>query len=303
VKRDLSGDGISALLFYQKWGRVKFRVGMKRFFDRSSQNIYREREEVMPELPEVETVCRQLRRRIYGKRILAGEIDDSKLSHINHLQAGEILNVERRGKIIVIDLKGGLSIKIHLRMTGRLLWQKNTEAPRHSRWRLSFPDGYLFLVDPRRFATVNIEETKKEKITNDLMGDFDEKAFLRKEACRETYVKSVLMDQRAIAGIGNIYACEILHQSGISPLRKASSLSMQEWKKIFTAARRILKKGIKKRGTSISDWRDLDGCPGENQHELKVYHREGNDCSNCGSNICRIKQEGRSTFYCPRCQR
>ena len=117
----------------------------------------------MPELPEVETVCRQLRRRIYGKRILAGEIDDSKLSHINHLQAGEILNVERRGKIIVIDLKGGLSIKIHLRMTGRLLWQKNTEAPRHSRWRLSFPDGYLFLVDPRRFATVNIEETKKEK--------------------------------------------------------------------------------------------------------------------------------------------
>jgi formamidopyrimidine-DNA glycosylase len=112
-----------------------------------------------------------------------------------------------------------------------------------------------------------------------------------------------MMDPKAIAGIGNIYACEILHSAGISPLRRASTLSMKEWKTIFSHAKRILNKGIEKRGTSISDWRDLYGCQGENQDELKAYGQERMRCSICGGTICRIKQGGRSTFYCPDCQK
>jgi len=104
------------------------------------------------------------------------------------------------------------------------------------------------------------------------------------------------MDQKALAGIGNIYACEILHRAGISPLRQASSLTREEWGKMFYHARNILKKGIEKRGTSISDWRDLYGRKGENQNELKAYGQEGKRCFICGGKICRIKQGGEALF-------
>jgi formamidopyrimidine-DNA glycosylase len=111
------------------------------------------------------------------------------------------------------------------------------------------------------------------------------------------------MDQRAVAGIGNIYASEILHQTGIHPERIAATLTKDDWKKLFQQAKTVLKTAIKKRGTSISDWRDLYGRQGENQHELKTYGREGKRCSICGGTISRIKQNGRSTFFCPDCQK
>jgi formamidopyrimidine-DNA glycosylase len=257
----------------------------------------------MPELPEVETLCRQLQKKICGSKILATEVYDDKLSGIRNLKAGKVSGVERKGKTIEIQLDDSRSILIHLRMTGRLLCQKSPERPKHSRWRMTFKDGNVFLVDPRRFATVKIERTRAEKIQNDLTADFDEKAFLEKQAGRKVNVKMLLMDPKVVAGIGNIYACEILHRSGISPLRQASTLSSQEWKKVFGNAKRILKKGIEKRGTSISDWRDLYGRKGENQFELRAYGQEGKLCSICGGTICRIKQGGRSTFYCPNCQK
>ncbi|KUG24450.1 formamidopyrimidine-dna glycosylase [hydrocarbon metagenome] len=257
----------------------------------------------MPELPEVETLCRQLQEKLCGRKILVSEVYDDKLSGIKNFKTGRIIKVERQGKTIVIHLDSGYFIKIHLRMTGRLLWQENFKRPKHSRWKLSFDDGYVFLVDPRRFATVKVEKTRQEQLNNDLIADFDEKNFLENQAGRKVNVKTLLMDPKAVAGIGNIYACEIFHCSGISPLRQASTLSRQEWKRIFRIARRILKKGIEKRGTSISDWRDLYGCQGENQHELKAYGQERKRCSICGGEICRIKQGGRSTFYCPDCQR
>lgn len=257
----------------------------------------------MPELPEVETLCRQLQKKICGRMILATEIYDKKLDGIKNIKTGRIISVERQGKTIIISLDHGDSIKIHLRMTGRLFWQKRSDIPPYSRLSFSFDDGRVFLVDPRRFATVKVERTKTEKVRNDLMTDFDEKDFLKKRACRKMNIKTLLMDPKAIAGIGNIYACEILHRSKISPFRQGSALSGKEWKKIFAAAGRILTKGIEKRGTSISDWRDLYGQKGENQRELKVYGREGEKCTMCGRIICRIKQGGRSTFYCPACQR
>lgn len=257
----------------------------------------------MPELPEVETVCRQLRQKIRGRTILESWIYDAKLEGVNNIRRRNVVDIERRGKFIAVHLENGLSIKIHLRMTGRLFWQECPEGPKSSRWRLTFDDGYLFLVDPRRFATVKVERTEKGMKKYDLLKNFDERYFLRTHAGRRVDVKRLLMDQRAIEGIGNIYACEILHASGISPLRKTVTLSNEEWRNVFTIAKRILKTGIEKRGTSISDWRDLYGRPGQNQHELKAYGREGKPCKICGGEIHRIKQGGRSTFYCADCQK
>jgi formamidopyrimidine-DNA glycosylase len=111
------------------------------------------------------------------------------------------------------------------------------------------------------------------------------------------------MDQRAVAGIGNIYACEILHRTGIHPERVAATLTKDDWKKVFRQAKVVLTTAIKKRGTSISDWRDLYGRKGENQNVLRAYGQTGKSCSICGGTICRIKQGGRSSFYCPDCQK
>jgi len=256
----------------------------------------------MPELPEVETVCRQLHARIAGEKILKTVIYDDKLAGFGNVKDRIVVTVRRSGKTIIILLNDETCLKIHLRMTGRLLWREDKKKEPHTRLRLVLAKGCVDLVDPRRFATVTLDRLKPTEAGKDLMLDFDEEAFLASQAVRNVNVKVLLMDPKAIAGIGNIYACEILHRSGISPLRQAATLSEKEWKKLFRSGRRILEKGIKKRGTSISDWRDLYGCPGENQHELKVYGQEGRSCCSCGGTIIRIKQGGRSTFYCPQCQ-
>jgi formamidopyrimidine-DNA glycosylase len=257
----------------------------------------------MPELPEVETLCRQLQIKIAGKRILSTEVYDDKLKNLKNLQGKRIANVQRKGKTIVINLNDENSVYIHLRMTGRLFWQTEKERPKHSRWKMNFKDGAIYLIDPRRFATIKIQKRLAESVNNDLITNFEEESFLGKNSRRKTKIKNLLMDQQAISGIGNIYACEILHKCSIHPERKAESLNTKDWQMIFRNARTILTKAIKNRGTSISDWRDLYGHQGENQHELKAYGREGSGCRKCHGIIKRIKQGGRSTFYCPQCQK
>lgn len=257
----------------------------------------------MPELPEVETVCRQLHRKIAGKKILATEIYDSKLAHMENLKGRTVQAVSRMGKTIVVMLDNDSSVFIHLRMTGRLLWQSELEIPRHCRWRMFFAEGNVFLIDPRRFATIKIVKQRQSLPQNDIMDNFDLESFIAKQSKRKTKIKNLIMDQKAISGIGNIYACEILYQSAIHPECCAAALKKKDWQKIFSKAKAILEVAIKKRGTSISDWRDLYGRKGENQHELKVYGREGKSCGKCGSTIRRIKQGGRSTFYCGQCQK
>jgi len=257
----------------------------------------------MPELPEVETLCRQLQTKICGEKILATEIYDDKIVTINNVRGQKVTAVEREGKRVVIVLDNGYAVFVHLRMTGRLLWQKDSVKPKHGRLRMTFTDGNVFLVDPRRFATVEVSKKKDSDPTKDLFKAFDLKCFLDTHACRKTNVKTLIMDKNAVEGIGNIYACEILHRAGISPERTASKLTRADWSKIFQEAKIVLKKSIEKRGTSISDWRDLYGCKGENQHELKAYGQEGKCCSKCGGTIRRIKQGGRSTFYCQQCQK
>jgi formamidopyrimidine-DNA glycosylase len=257
----------------------------------------------MPELPEVETLCRQLQTKIRGQRILATEVYDDKLAPIKNVKGQKVAEVERQGKRIIIVLDNDYAIFIHLRMTGRLLWQKDAERPKHGRMQLTFADGNVFLVDPRRFATVEVLKKKAGDATKDIFKSFDIQSFLDNHACRKTSVKTLIMDKNAVEGIGNIYASEILHRTGIDPERIAAKLTKADWNKIFKEAKVVLEKSIARRGTSISDWRDLYGKKGENQHELKAYGREGKSCSLCGGNIRRIKQGGRSTFYCPKCQK
>jgi formamidopyrimidine-DNA glycosylase len=257
----------------------------------------------MPELPEVETLCRQLKKRICGKRILNTEIFDEKLAGIKKTKGRSVVAVERRGKTIAIDLDDGNTIHIHLRMTGRLLWQKFPEKPKYSRWKMTFADGCVFLVDPRRFATVKVLRREKYETDREIFGDFGLKEFVKQHGGRKTKIKVLIMDQNAINGIGNIYACEILHRAGIHPERTAVTLTKDDWRRIFRQAKSILKKAIEKRGTSISDWRDLYGRKGENQHQLKVYGQEGKQCAICGGKICRIKLSGRGTYLCPDCQK
>jgi len=257
----------------------------------------------MPELPEVETLSRQLQEKICSWKILTTEVYDDKLAGIKNLKGKIITAVERKGKTVSILLNNGNFVLIHLRMTGRLFWQNDSSRPKHSRWRMAFADGNVFLVDPRRFATIRIFKKVENLSDKDIFKDFDLEDFIKNHGSRRTKVKSLIMDQRAVAGIGNIYACEILHRSGIHPERVAATLTKDEWKKVFRQAKVVLSTAIKKRGTSISDWRDLYGRQGENQHELKAYGREGAPCLICGGTICRIKQGGRSTFYCSDCQK
>ncbi|MEQ8160860.1 MAG: bifunctional DNA-formamidopyrimidine glycosylase/DNA-(apurinic or apyrimidinic site) lyase [Smithellaceae bacterium] len=258
----------------------------------------------MPELPEVETLCRQLQKKIAGKKIVSSEIFDLKLAHVKDIRGNTVAAVKRNGKTVEMLLNDGNSVLIHLRMTGRLLWQEKAgDRPKHSRWRISFDEGNIYLVDARRFATIKILPTKTSSTGSDILQGFDEQSFVEKHGWRRTKVKNLIMDQKALSGIGNIYACEILHCAGIQPERPAASLTNKDWKKVFAKTKGILKKAIEKRGTSISDWRDLDGRKGENQFELKAYGREGKKCAKCGATIIRIKQGGRSTFYCPVCQK
>ncbi|MGD0278409.1 MAG: bifunctional DNA-formamidopyrimidine glycosylase/DNA-(apurinic or apyrimidinic site) lyase [Smithella sp.] len=257
----------------------------------------------MPELPEVETLSRQLRKEICGCKILSSKVYDDKLANIKNVRGRRVITVERNGKRIEIILDDGNSILVHMRMTGRFLWHEKPEKPKHCRWRMTFNDGNLFLIDPRRFATVKISKRLENDAGKDIFKKFDLKGFVKNYGSRKTKVKTLIMDQEALSGLGNIYACEILYRAGINPERTAETLTEDDWGKIFYHAKDLLKVAIKKRGTSISDWRDLYGCRGENQYELKVYGQEGRNCCSCAGIIVRIKQGGRSSFYCPNCQK
>ncbi|OGP85790.1 MAG: DNA-formamidopyrimidine glycosylase [Deltaproteobacteria bacterium RBG_16_58_17] len=259
----------------------------------------------MPELPEVETLCRQLNAILPGKEILNVEILDPRLGKMEALAGRRVAAVTRRGKFIEIDLDGGLKAVLHLRMTGRLLWQGDgASLPPYSRLVVSFPRGRLVLIDPRRFAIfcVRPENVPGALIQNPLEG-LPARRLREIARTRRLPVKSFLMDQRLIAGIGNIYACEILHEAAVDPRRPAGSLSPAEWRRVERAAAVVLPRAVECRGTTVSDWRDLFGVSGTNQDHLEVYSREAEPCSRCGGRIERAKMGGRGTWFCPACQK
>jgi formamidopyrimidine-DNA glycosylase len=285
----------------------------------------------MPELPEVETLCRQLKKIVLNKTIRDIEIFDPKLAMIGEAVGKKITGVTRRGKFLEIHLgrkripnnlpadnfrfgktgppAGVLHnekvIVLHLRMTGRLLWQNDRQdLPAHARFAIVFAEGRLVCIDPRRFATLAMRDHRPGGIViDDPLQNCSADRLEELARNRRLPVKSFLLDQRTISGIGNIYACEILYEASVNPWRKAYSLSLREWKGIEADAKRILKRAIACRGTTVSDWRDLFGESGEYQHELKVYACDGRPCRRCHGTIQRERLGGRGTWFCPSCQR
>ena len=243
----------------------------------------------MPELPEVETIRRQLREKIIGKKL------DGK----------KIVDVRRRAKILIIDFNDGTSLIFHLKLTGQLIFNGNPS--RHTRHVFKFDDGSrLIFNDVRKFGW-----WKKVKNTKEIEESFGPEALdtslitLRSLLTKRlnTKIKPLLMDQKFIAGIGNIYSDEILFAAGVQPLRRVKSLKPEEGRLIWLNIGRILKKSIKNRGTSERDYVDALGKKGDYLKYLKVYRKEGQNCPRCGGKIIRLKMGSRSAHYCPKCQR
>jgi formamidopyrimidine-DNA glycosylase len=271
----------------------------------------------MPELPEVEWVARTLRPRLVGRRITAVETSGKKLRRpierkkLEELAVGATVDaVSRTGKYLLIELSSGATLVSHLGMTGWYLFAKPEIArERHTHVVFTLDSGVeLRYTDHRRFGVLRVYPTPKVRASPELsiLGvDPLEEAFtveyLRQslKATRRD-VKTFLMDQTRIAGLGNIYVCEALFLARISPRKKTSRVDAE---KLHAAVQKVLRAGIQNRGTSFSDYVNAEGEAGLNQNSLHVYGREGQPCGVCSSVIRRLVQGGRSTFYCPKCQR
>lgn len=269
----------------------------------------------MPELPEVETIRRALEPHLYGRHITAVAIREPRLrwpvpADLADLIGGKkILTLERRGKYLLLKTDRGTLI-VHLGMSGSLRLTPSWEAGRHDHVVLCL-DGasYLIFHDPRRFGTLLWSETpQRHPLLRHLGVDpFDPRfggEFLHRAArgCRRV-VKSFLMDQRIVAGVGNIYANESLFAAAIHPARTAGRISRARYEILARSLRRILADAIDQGGTTLRDFTDAKGRPGYFQLALKVYGRENQPCSRCDTPIRRSIQGQRATFHCPRCQR
>jgi formamidopyrimidine-DNA glycosylase len=269
----------------------------------------------MPELPEVETVRRSLLP-IVGTRIAAVEVREPRLRRavardFGRRLAGRVIQgIERHGKYLLFQLTGDEALLAHLGMSGALLLQQGGTPPQaHDHICLRLSDGrQVTFNDPRRFGLMRMgRPTEFAELGNvgpdPLAGTFsvnDLAALLRS---RKKPVKNLLMDQRALGGIGNIYANEILFRAGVRPGRQARRLTRREIERLFAATRAVLRSAIRLGGSSISDYRDGGGRPGYFQLRLKVYARAGQPCRRCQTPIRRAVHAGRSSFYCPGCQK
>jgi formamidopyrimidine-DNA glycosylase len=262
----------------------------------------------LPELPEVETVIRSIAPSITGHRIeeaffyskLVTRGDFKSLA--KSLCGLSITSIYRLGKHIVIQLDRGL-LYLHLGMTGKLLW--NAEPSAYARAIFRLDNGTLVYDDIRQFGRVNYSERPPallERLGPDALAIAFDAFFasLHKHHCT---LKSLLLNQRFVSGIGNIYADEILFAAGIHPKAKASRLSKKRAFRLYEEMGRILNKAIEHRGSSISDYVDSNGVKGSFQLLHRVYGKAGAACDRCGTNIARIVIAQRGTHYCPRCQR
>ena len=272
----------------------------------------------MPELPEVELVVRDLEHEVVGcavegvELIWPGYLEGIEPENFaKRLIGQDFRGAERIGKFILLRLDAA-ALLVHLRMTGKILkLPPGCEAPPHTHVLLRLDDGSrLAFSDIRKFGrlrVVTVEEIAQviaslglgiEPLDRSFAGGRLRELFRG----RRRSIKSALLDQSLVAGIGNIYACEILFAASIGPARPAGSLSRGELTCLVRAARRILKAAIDLGGASLRDYRHLDGGGGRMQNSFKVYARESEPCHRCGGTIRRIVQSGRGTFWCPCCQ-
>jgi formamidopyrimidine-DNA glycosylase len=277
----------------------------------------------MPELPEVETVMRGLQARLEGRRIVRAEVRRADLrwplppNLAKRLTGAEIVGFRRRAKYILMRLSGGDSVLLHLGMSGRVLIEpagSNQPHAAHEHIMLETDDGWrVGFVDPRRFGSVDLLRTDAEDTHRLLAGlgpeplgpEFSAAALASALAGKRTPIKAALLDQRIVAGLGNIYVCEALFRARVSPLRSAETITKAETGLLVREIKATLTEAIAAGGSSLRDYVQTDGELGYFQHAFKVYGREGEACERCKScpGIQRIVQSGRSTFYCPRTQR
>ena len=276
----------------------------------------------MPELPEVETVRRMLEGAIVGRRIANASVSRKRLrttslASLPSQLAGRTFGTPRRtGKFLMLDMDGGLTLLSHLGMSGRWLYWRPGWTPDpaldHVHLKLEFADGaLLWFQDVRRFGMLRVVPT--ERLAQDaslrLLGP-DPLAVPRdgdalRAAARgaRTSIKTWLLDQRRIAGLGNIYVSEVLFRARIDPRRRAGALAPEEWTRVAGEIPAVLEESIARMGTTFSTYRTIWNEPGEYGERLLVYDRDGEPCLNCGTPLRRIVQNGRSTYFCPSCQR
>ncbi|GBD34343.1 Formamidopyrimidine-DNA glycosylase [bacterium HR35] len=266
----------------------------------------------MPELPEVETIKKYLERKIVKQKIQDIKIFDRKgfKGEKNKVIGTKILKIKRKGKFLIFILNNSYNLLFHLKMTGQILFfnfLRNSEINKATKVIFVLNNGYLIFNDVRRFGWVKVvaEKNLKEEIKNlgiDALNlTFDDLKEILSKTKRP--IKLVLMDQRRIAGIGNIYANEALFLAKINPLKPANSLKNEEIKELLEAIKIVLKKAINYGGSSISSYVKPDKRKGKYQEKFLVYRREGEKCKNCKTVIEKIKLGGRSTFYCKNCQK
>lgn len=270
----------------------------------------------MPELPEVETIRRGLDRRLRGARITGIEIRERRLRRVVDEEALRALvgrrveAVRRRAKYLLADVGDGLCWLIHLGMSGRLLVVPSDAPPgAHEHVRVEFDVGVsLRYRDPRRFGWMRVARAEDIEEVGDLGPeplDQEIRGASLRDLLRGTRrdIKAALLDQRVIAGIGNIYANEILFRAGVRPTRRCHRLRAAELDEIARSTALVLGEAVERRGTSFSDYFDSDGIPGTFQDVLAVFGRSGEPCPCCATPIKRRAHGGRSSFYCPSCQR
>ncbi len=274
----------------------------------------------MPELPEVETTARGLRARILGARAAgAGAMDWPRMlpnatpERVDAALRGRTVEtVDRRGKYLLIGLEGDRWLVVHRKMSGNLVLREPGAAlARHTHFALCFDDGTeLHFVDPRKFGRVYLFESRAEmdaflddRLGPEPLAQLTARRLSAQLRGRRGRLKSLLLDQRFLAGIGNLYADEILWEARLHPERAADTLTPRERTRLFKASRRVLEEAIARRGTTFSDYLDADGEPGDNQGYLRAYGRTGLPCPRCGRPIVRRVVAQRGTWLCPRCQR
>jgi formamidopyrimidine-DNA glycosylase len=274
---------------------------------------------IMPELPEVEIIRRQLHGELRGARIARCEVLLPRLvthptprTYERALAGSNIRGVGRRGKYLLIDLDDHLELIIHLGMTGSLsLVSSGEERPRHTHLVFHIADGRsLLYVDPRTFGETALVPPGDHRFLRGLhtIGPEPiEEGFtcdvLAGALVGSARIKSALLDQSRVAGIGNIYADEMLYRAGIHPCRRLDDITPSEIELLHTSICEVLNEAISNGGSSIRDYVDLGGEPGTFQSMHRVYRREGEACLVCGEPIRRIRVSGRSSYYCPHCQR
>jgi len=283
----------------------------------------------MPELPEVETVRRGLQPVLEGRRIIRAQVNRPDLRWpfpprmAERLTGAVVERLRRRSKYLLADLSTGETLLMHLGMSGRMLISGVTLGEFH--YAHAAPEKHDHVVlevegggrvtfnDPRRFGAMDLIATDAAENHPLLAGlgpeplgnEFAEPYLVGRLKGRRTPMKAALLDQRIVAGLGNIYVCEALHRARISPLRQAGRTSAARIASLVPVIRQVLEEAIAAGGSSLKDYRQADGELGYFQHSFRVYDREGAPCptEGCGGTVHRVVQSGRSTYWCPSCQR